>query len=278
MDLDWLCLNGTLVRPAEGTVPAVSQGLLYGLGLFETFRARGGRVFRLERHFERLCQGAGILRLPVPVTFAALEASVVALTARCSLEDARLRLTVAAGASDSEAIWLVTIRSPDDYPETLYSQGIAVVVASVRRNEGSPLTRVKSLNYLDNLLARREARRSRAQDAILLNSAGFVAEGSGANLFAIRGRELATPPVEDGALPGITREAVMELAGEAGLTAIEKSLSIDEVATADEVFLTNAVAGVLPAVRLNEASIGRGTPGPLTRALGAAYLRAVTAL
>jgi branched-subunit amino acid aminotransferase/4-amino-4-deoxychorismate lyase len=152
---------------------------------------------------------------------------------------------------------------------------MAAVTGSTRRNEASPLSRVKSLNYLDNLLAREEARRKGADEAILLNTRGFVAEGSASNVFLVGGEGLSTPSIESGALPGITRATVIELAREAGITCAECHVEATTLASAAEAFLTNSILGVMPLTRLDGRPIGSGGPGPTTRAISRLYEQAV---
>lgn len=277
--MTWVYLDGAYLPAAEARVAADDAGLLYGRGLFETFRARRGAVYRLERHLERLAAGAQVLGIALPPALAELPDVVRELTERCGLEDARVRLTLTAGpstglrasAGGGRPSLLIQARPATDYPERLHEVGVAAVVASVRRNETSPLSRVKSLNYLDNLLAREEARRAGADEALFLNTRGLLADGSASNIFILRGGGLLTPPVEDGALPGVTRGAVLELAGAADITAREASLSREELLGADEAFLTNAVAGVLPLVSVDGAKLGSGAPGEVTRRARALY-------
>ncbi|TAK56459.1 MAG: branched-chain amino acid aminotransferase, partial [Dehalococcoidia bacterium] len=156
-------------------------------------------------------------------------------------------------------------------PESLYPRGASAVVADVRRNETSPLSRLKTLNYLNNLLARRAARAAGADEALFLNTRGDVAEGAASNVFIVRGRELLTPPASAGALPGIARATVLELAPTLGLTPRESTLTLDSIRTADEAFLTNSLMEVLPLVRLDGAPIAGGRPGSATQSLRAAY-------
>ena len=271
MAVDWVYLNGSLLRADEARVPAVTQALLYGVGVFETFRARRGQVYWLDRHYERLERGALTLSIPVPLSAGELADSVAALVRRAGLDDARLRLTLAAGATDADSICLITIRGVEEYPESLYAQGVGAIIASVRRNESSPLARLKSLNYLDNLLARRAALQAGDWEAILLNSQGFVAEGSASNIFAVENERLVTPRIDDGALPGVTRAAVMDLTAGAGLTVEERRLTASDLLSASEAFLTNAVAGVLPLVSLDGSRIANGLPGDVTRRIRGLY-------
>ncbi len=269
--MTWAYLNRAFVRSGEAKVAADDAGLLYGRGVFETFRARRGAVYLLERHARRLKAGARILGIGAPLTLGSLRAAVQELTERCRLEDARVRLTVTAGPEGGRPSVLIQARAPTEYPERLYERGMSGRFVTVRRNETSPLSRVKSLNYLDNLLARAEARRANADEALLLNVGGFLAEGSASNVFVVHGAKLRTPRVEDGALPGVTRGALLELARTAGISARAVSLAVEDLRGADEAFLTNSVAGVVPLVSVDGANVGTGRPGPLTRRLRALY-------
>jgi branched-chain amino acid aminotransferase group I len=270
--VSWVYLNGGLVEAERAVLPALDRGLLYGYGLFETMRSYGGRVFRLAEHYRRLEAGADLLAMPVPLTLGALEEATDATLARNGLPDARLRLTVTAGPEigGGSSVVLFT-REVTEYPPELRRRGMAAVVSGVRRNETSPLARVKSLNCLDNLLAREEARRSGAGEALLLNTRGFIAEGATSNVFLVRDGALLTPAVEAGALPGITRQTVLELAGEGGVAVEEADVSPGDLTTADEAFLTNSVMEVMPLVSVGGRPVGRGRPGPLTERLAALY-------
>lgn len=276
--MSWVYLNGALLPAAEARISAADGALLHGRGLFETFRARGGAVYLLERHLARLRAGAEVLGIAPPVSLDEVAGAVRKLTARCGLADARVRLTLTAGAPGGRPVLLIQAAAAKDYPETLYQRGAAAAIASVRRNETSPLTRVKSLQYLENLLAREEARRVGADEALFLNTRGSLVEGGASNVFLVHDGAVLTPPVTDGALPGVTRGALLELASRAGLAAREASLSVDALRRADEAFLTNAVAGVLPLVSVDGAPIGTGAPGAVTRRLRALYNDAVAAL
>lgn len=275
--MTWVYLDGDYLPAAEASVAASDAGLLYGRGLFETFRARRGAVYLLERHLDRLEAGAQTLGIALPPAVADLRAIVRELTERQCLEDARLRLTLTAGPESGRSVLFVQARAATDYPERVYERGMSAHVASVRRNETSPLARVKSLNYLDNLLAREEARGAGADEALFLNTRGLLADGSASNLFLIRDSQLLTPPVADGALPGITRGAVLELAEAAGINVRELSLTEDDLRHADEGFLTNAVGGVMPLVSVDGSNVGAGSPGEVACRLRALYEAAATA-
>ncbi len=276
--MTWVYLDGAFLPADEAKLPAADTGRLYGRGLFETFRARRGSVFLLDRHLARLRAGALALEIAPPEDLDQLSTIVRELAERCGLENARIRLTVTAGPEGGRPSFLLQARPASDYPEEVYERGIRVVVASTRRNETSPLARIKSVSYLDNLLAREEGRRAGADEALLLNTRGLLAEASTANLFIARDGELATPPVSDGALPGITRGAVLELARDAGIAAREASLTLDDPYQASEAFLTNAIAGVLPVVSVDGRKVGSGEPGELTRRVRLLYEKAAGAL
>ncbi|OGO52138.1 MAG: hypothetical protein A2148_12580 [Chloroflexi bacterium RBG_16_68_14] len=285
--MTWVYLDGVFVDAGQARVAAGDAGLLYGRGLFETFRARRGRVYLLERHLARLEAGAGTLGIELPAALGGLWDIVRELAERCGLDDARVRLTLTAGPSTlrlrsvqaglrtspegGRPTLLLQARPATDYPERMYQQGASAIIVPVRRNETSPLSRVKSLNYLDNLLAREQARSAGADEALFLNTQGRLADGSASNVFLVKGGELLTPPVEDGALPGVTRGALLELAKGAGLGSREATLVSDDLLGADEAFLTNAVAGVLPLVSVDGVPVSSGAPGEATRRLRALY-------
>lgn len=261
-------LDGSFTDDAEARVLA-GDGLLSGRGLFETFRARRGHVLALDSHLDRLRRGAQVLGMPLPRQAADLPAIVRELVDRLGLSDARVRLTVLAVPGGSSL--LVQARAAADYPPSLYESGMAAVVSGIRRNETSPLSRIKSLNYLDNLLARQEAQAAGADTAILLNSRGDVAETSTANIFAAVEGVLVTPPIADGALPGVTRSVVLALARDAGIPVHEETLALSRLLSASEAFLTNAVMGVMPLVAIGDHAIATGRPGELTAELRRRY-------
>lgn len=276
--MQWVFVNGGFVESDEARVPALDRGLLYGYGLFETMRARCGRVFRLDEHHRRLSQGALALGIALPLAVDDLRTAIEEIARRNALEDARVRLTVTAGPTretgSAAPSVLLTAAPVSDYPRELYEKGMAAITSAVRRNETSPLSRIKSLNCLDNVLARDEARRRGADHAILLNTQGLVAEGSSSNLFLAQGDRLLTPTIASGALPGITRAAVLDLAQGAGIDCTEVEITPEMLAGSDEAFLTGAVMGVMPLTRIDGKALGDGRPGPLTRAIRRLYEQA----
>ncbi len=299
----WLYLNGSLVRRDEATISVIDPAVAHpadssdGGTLIETFRSRDGRVFRLAQHFERLCSGAPVLGLTVPLTLPDLKAAVADVLARNEAPDARLRLTVSAGADplvqrlskhrggvlrepqdEWESTVTLTAAPLTGYPPELYERGRHATIADVRRNETSPLSRVKcAAGLLDGVLARERAREAGFDEAIMLNTRDLVAEAAVSNVFVVRKGRLLTPTIESGALPGVTRAAVLDLARESGIEATEAELTLEDLQGADEAFFTNSVMGVMPLTRLESAPIGDDNVGQLTEQLSQRYRDAVSA-
>lgn len=260
-----LWLDGALVPAEAARIDPADRGLLLGDGLFETMRARDGAVLRLEAHLARLRAGTEVLRLDLPYS-AEMMTEAIGLTLQANgLENAVLRLTVTRGAGGRGLPPLSGLRptvliaaSPLPTPP---EAARAVIARGVRRNAHSPQARIKSLNRLDDVLARMEAVERGADDALLLNTDGRLAEATASNLFVVLDEALVTPPVSDGALPGTVREALLRAHG-----AEERSLSPEDFSRAGEAFLTNAL-GVRPLVAVEDQPIGNGAPGPITRRL-----------
>lgn len=257
--MQWLYQNGDLVRAEDAAVSALDPAAFHGRALIETFAARGGHVFRLEQHYERLCSGGPVLGITIPISLDDLERAIEGVLERNGADHARLRLTVTAGASDASPSVTLTAAPLTDYPKELYERGMRVTVANVRRNETSPLSRIKcAAGLLDGLLAREAARTAGFDDAIMLNTLGHVAEATVANVFVARHGRLLTPPVDAGAMPGITRAAVLDLAREEGFEAGEAEISLEELAAADDVFLTNSIMGIMPVTAIDGQRIESG--------------------
>jgi branched-chain amino acid aminotransferase len=277
--LAWV--NGRLVGESEPSLSALDRGLTLGDGVFETMLAAGAKLFRPAEHLERLAQGGTLLAIDLPRVEQLLAAMQDTLSAN-SLSAAVVRLTVSRGPDPGRGLDIspglaptIIVRVSPHEPRTPGQAGLAAVLSSIRRNESSPLSRVKCLSYADNVLARLEARRRGADDAVLLNTAGEVCCASAANLFVVKGGTLTTPPVESGALPGVTRCCVLELAAARGLTVREASVLPDDLRTADEAFLTNTVIGVVGLASVEGRPIGDGRLGEVTRLLAADLQRLV---
>ncbi|MDQ4128320.1 MAG: aminotransferase class IV [Actinomycetota bacterium] len=254
------------------------RGFTLGDGLFETMRAREGVTLWIERHLSRLRFGAAVIGLsPLPGDDDLADAVARTLAAN-ELDEAAVRLTVSRGVPGRRGLLPEPESKPSvvihaepfaGYPARLYARGARAITSRIPRNERSPLARVKSLSYLDNVLARREADARGADEALLLNSAGFLACASASNLFLALGDTLLTPDLASGVLPGTVREVVLtELAPRMGLTVAERPVRPEELAAADEAILTNALHGVMPLTEIDGLPIGTAVPGPLSVNLG----------
>jgi len=273
-------LNGNLLPLSEAKVAADDGGLLYGDGIFETMRIYRGRPFQLKEHLQRLQEGAAFLALPAP-DLSALHSSVERVIAANDLAEGSMRLSLTGGINrrslwprslNTEATILITARETTAYPEQLYLQGSRAVVVSFPRNEASPLVRIKSLNYLENMLGKKEALQQGCQEGIFLNTRGELTEGTTSNLFLFDGETLLTPPVSCGLLPGITRNTVLDLARKTlGLPVKEAVLYRKDLELAGEAFLTASIMEIMPLVSVNDKNIADGNPGPVSLALLAEY-------
>jgi branched-chain amino acid aminotransferase len=269
-------INGKFFDKDQARISVFDHGLLYGDGVFEGLRIYSGKVFRLRQHIDRLYESARHIDLKIPLTPEALTDAVLRSVRENAKQDGYIRLVITRGAgslgldphrcSDPQVIIIV-----DDislYPAEYYEKGLEVVTASVIRNHPNALSpRIKSLNYLNNILAKIEAVRAGCQEAIMLNHVGEVAECTGDNIFLVRHGVLRTPPLNAGILEGVTRNAVLELARAAGIPTDESALTRHDIYAADECFLTGSAAEVVPVVHVDGRTIGTGKPGPITQKL-----------
>ena len=269
-------INGTLYDKEDAKISVYDHGLLYGDGVFEGMRSYGGKVFRHREHLERLWESARTICLEIPTTPAELEDAVNATLAANNITDGYIRLVVTRGAgslgldpnrtSDPQVIIItdhITL-----YPKEFYENGLEIITASTVRNHPAALNpRIKSLNYLNNILAKVEGLKAGCVEALMLNSQGNVAECTGDNIFVVKDGELLTPSIDSGILAGITRAVVIELAQQASITVRELTLSRHDIYVADECFLTGSAAEVIPVVKVDDRPIGSGKPGPVTQEL-----------
>lgn len=269
--INYLYLNGKFLPEEEAKISVFSGGVLYGQGLFETMRADKGRVFRLEEHLTRLKKGAEVLGLKAPKDLENSKQIIQQLVKLNHLPDAYLRLMLIPDEKQGASL-VFFCRDINLYRKRKKSWS-CVIVQKVRQNEFSPLSKLKTLNYLPLLLARKEAESKGADEGILLNTKGEICEGSRTNIFIItEDGELNTPPIESGCLPGITRKAVIESVKKISLRVREKSLRVEDLKKADEVFLTNSLIGVMPVTKIDNRIVGKGKPDPLTLKIKQAYL------
>ncbi|MCX8053204.1 MAG: aminodeoxychorismate lyase [Armatimonadetes bacterium] len=256
-------VNGRIVPLSEACIGISDRGFLYGDGLFETIRAVGGRCIRIDHHLIRLSSGARVLGIENFPDASTLKESVAYVLDANGLSDARVRLTVTRGASTGPGLMGRVSGSPTvvvtatNLP-TAEPEPARVIISSIRRDERSPLSSVKSLNYLPGILALHEARRAGVDDAILLNTQGNVAGGAVANVFLVMGHTLVTPSLDQGALPGTVRQAIIELGPGRGLEVVERPVCPEELLAADEVFFTNAIQLVRPIREVDGVLLGVG--------------------
>ncbi|MDE2860376.1 MAG: aminotransferase class IV [Chloroflexota bacterium] len=270
--------NGEFVSEAEATISPLDRGFTLADGLFETMVAAGVRVFRIEDHLARMRRGADLLQLPMPV--AEELAAIVEECLRCrGLPLSVVRLTLSRGVDTGRGLNApaaldpsVVVRvTPWAGPSATSPAGRTLMTSSLARNDRSPLSRVKALAYVDGVVARLEAQRAGADDALMCNTRGLVAGATSSNIFAVISGVLVTPPVADGALPGISRLTLLEEASRLGVACEERSLTAEEVAAADEALLSNVVQGPLPVASVDGTGLRGGAPGALTWRLFEAY-------
>ena len=269
-------LGDKLVDEADAKISVFDHGLLYGDGVFEGIRVYGGRVFLHQQHIDRLFESAKAIRLVIPMSPAEVIAAVEKTVKANNISDGYVRLVVTRGAGSlgldirktSNPQVIVIADTISMYPPETYTKGMNLVTASTIRNHpGALSSRIKSLNYLNNILARIEGTDAGMVEALMLNHKGEVAECTGDNIFIVKNRVLMTPGLDAGILEGITRNAVMQLAVEGGYEVLETSMTRHDLYVADEMFLTGTAAEVVAVVSLDGRKIGTGEPGPVTRDL-----------
>jgi len=269
-------INGTLYSKEDANVSVYDHGFLYGDGVFEGLRSYGGHVFRLDAHIRRLWDSATAIWLEIPMTQQAMGHAIDNTLKANGIDDGYVRVVVTRGVGtlgldpnkthDPQVIIIADTIAL--YPPEIYGKGLEIVTVSVMRAHPATLDpRIKSLNYLNNILAKIEGLQAGCNEALMLNHKGEVAECTGDNIFLLHDRVLLTPPTDAGILEGVTRGAVIELAEASGLTVRQIPLTKHDVYIADEVFLTGTAAEVVPVVKIDGRTIGAGKPGPITREL-----------
>ena len=269
-------INGTLFDKDDAKISVYDHGLLYGDGVFEGIRSYGGKAFRLQEHLDRLWYSAKAIWLEIPMTKEQLGRDIDRMLKTNGIEDGYIRVLVTRGCGTlgldpnrcANPQVIIIADTISLYPRELYEKGLTIVTVSTMRNHPAALSpRVKSLNYLNNILAKIEGLQAGCIEALMLNHKGEVAECTGDNVFLVRNGRVLTPPNDAGILEGITREVVMTLAREAGYEMVESPLTKHDVYIADECFLTGSAAEVVPVVKVDSRTIGDGIPGPITREL-----------
>jgi branched-chain amino acid aminotransferase len=273
-------IDGEFFPREAAKVSVFDHGLLYGDGVFEGIRVYSRRIFRLEAHLDRLYASAQALALKVPMTPAEMRAAVEETVRRNQRDDVYIRLVVTRGVGElgidpqscPKPSVIIIVNDVRVYPRELYAGGIKVMTSATRQVSHEAVDpRIKSLNYLKNILAKIDAQQAGAHEAIMLNAEGFIAECTADNLFVVRSGQLLTPAPQDGALGGITRGVILELAGEARIPAAEARLTRYDLYTADEAFVSGTGAELMPIAVADGRPLGSGKPGPITRRLTEAF-------
>lgn len=269
-------LNGKLVEKEKAVISVFDHGLLYGDGVFEGIRSYDGLVFKLNEHIDRLYRSAEAIQLKMPMTKGNVVKAVIQTLKANKLKDAYIRLVVTRGPGDlgldprkckSCTVFIITHKITL-YPKEFYQNGLKIVTAKTRRNLADALDpRIKSLNYLNNILAKIDAIKAGTEEAIMLTYNSYVAECTGDNIFMVKNGKLFTPPADVGALEGITRSAVMDLARRMEIPFEEKMLKLDDLYAANEVFLTGTAAEIIPVTEIDRRKIGNARPGAITARL-----------
>jgi branched-chain amino acid aminotransferase len=275
-------INGKLYDKAEAKISVYDHGLLYGDGVFEGIRIYHGKIFKLKEHVDRLYESARAIRLEIPLSKPQMiEAIQLTVDANAKIEG-YIRPVVTRGSGTlgidpnrcSEPQVIIIVDDISLYPQELYEKGMKICTASTIRNHPDALNpRIKSLNYLNNILAKIEGQLSGCQEVLMLNHKGEVAECSADNVFLVKSGVLKTPPSDAGALEGVTRATVLGLARDAGIRILETALQRHDVYTADECFITGTGAEIVPVVECDARTIGSGKPGPVTRQLRERYFQ-----
>lgn len=269
-------IDGEFFDEANAKVSVFDHGLLYGDGIFEGIRFYSGRVFRLEEHMDRLYDSARAILLKIPMSKADLTEAVLETIRRNELRDGYIRLVVTRGSGTlglspehcPKATIIIIAAAIKLYPKEMYENGLVVVTCATRRiPHGAMSPMVKSLNYLNNVMAKIEATAAGAGEGLMLNEQGYVSECTGDNVFIVKHGKIITPPISSGALAGVTRAVVFEMAAELDIPISEADMTRYDIFTADECFLTGTAAEVIPAIMLDRREIGDGKPGPITKRL-----------
>ena len=266
-------IDGQLLDKEDAKISVFDHGLLYGDGVFEGIRIYHGRIFRLTAHLKRLYESARSICMEIPIPIEEMEKATLETVAANHLRDGYIRLVITRGVGSlglnpfqCPRPGIIIIASTISlYPAERYQNGLNLITCATRRPTPAALSpQVKSLNYLNNVMAKIEAIQAGCEEGIMLNEQGYVAECTGDNVFIIKNGQVFTPPISAGGLDGITRQAVIEILGQLGIPCTEKMMTRHDLFTADECFLTGTAAEVIPAVQLDRRLIGTGKPGPIT--------------
>lgn len=269
----WIYLNGEFVTKENAKVSIFDHGFLYGDGIFEGIRIYGGNIFKCKEHLDRLYDSAKSIMLDIPLSYEEMQEALVESVRRNGLRDGYIRLVVSRGDGNlgldprrcPKPNVIIIVEQLAIYPEEDYKNGLKIVSVSTRRNIPDALNpKIKSLNYLNNILVKIQANLAGVGEALMLNAQGYVAEGSGDNIFIVKNGVLITPPSYIGALEGITRASIIDICKQEGYVVKEEPFTLHDVYVADEVFLTGTAAEVIAVREVDARIIGEGKAGPIT--------------
>ena len=276
-------INNKFVDIKSAKISVFDRGFLYGDGVFETMRSYAGVIFKLDEHLDRLFKAFKVMRMKSPYSKRFLKEAIYKSLKINGLQNAYIRLAVTRGEGrfgigykdEFNPNVVIVAKEFEGYPEWMHKKGISAKVVLVKQNEFSPLAKIKSMNYLNYIIARFYAKDEGFDEAILTNTKGYITEGATSNIFLVKGNSLVTPSVTCGILPGITRGVILKIAKKLGMNVREKLVSRRELLSVDEIFLTNSLAEVLPIVKINSTRIVDGLPGKITKLLHVSYQKQV---
>jgi len=271
-------INGEFVETTEAKIPVQDAGFLFGYGLFETMRSYGKLIYKLEEHIKRLTFSARFFKIPLPFQPVEIPELVKRTLELNNLKDAYIKIILSGGTYSgklstpaTKPTLIIQTLPFTPYPENWYRKGIKATVCSIRRYPSSPIYAHKTLNFLENVLAKKEAEEKDFQEALFLNTAGYLTEGSISNLFLARKGKIITPSLSSGILPGITRKVVLNLCSKVGIPFSEREVKLEELFEADEAFLTNSLREIIPLTQVDSYIIKKGEVGQITKDLVRAY-------
>jgi len=275
-------INGKFFKQDEALISVNEGGFLFGEGIFETMRAYSGSVFRLNEHLERILGSCRFLKLPFKENAQSLTEKINQTLGVNKLFDAYLKLIISSGINkgsltdtSSSPTLIIIAREFEPYPQRIYKEGFKAITSKIRRNPYSPLAQHKSLNFLENVLGKREAEELGKKEAIFIDPQGNLTEGATTNIFLVKQGRVISPALNSMILPGITRKVVLEISSNLGIPIEERRVELKELYEAEEAFLTNSLIEIMPLVQVDSHIIGKGVPGPLTQKLKKEYQKKV---
>ncbi len=278
-----ISLNGKIIPETEGSISVSDRGFLYGDGIFETLRSYNGEPFKLNEHIERLRNSSRKLKIDFKYTNLEIDEQIKKLIDKNNIQNAYIRITLSRGVGGSglgiinnhEPTFLIQTKPFTPYEAKLYNKGMTLVVSNSRRSTSCRISCYKTTNLLKSILQKEEAKTRSANEVVILNTDGFVAECMISNIFIVHNGSIITPPLDTNILPGITRRTVLHICRDSGIPATEECFTIDRLIKADEVFITNSLMEIMPVSRIDECKIGKVIPGKITQMLMNAYKRLI---